>query len=140
MPINQSLVDALESAMRQRDTSHDSPDWYRAGGSLKGDGFLGTLARPDGRVSSELSIADSEDPRLRLGVTSGYMDYPSIVPTLNTRELKTLLTTDTMPDSVRRKAEAHALMRLRQGKPVFAQPGEAVPLPLMDLVSSHKTR
>lgn len=98
----------------------------RPDGTAKGDGFLGVLQRPDGSVMSEYSIADSENPKLR-GPNGEYLDYPSLVPTLTKAEVQTLLSMkdgDTMPPSIKQKAEAYALQRLAQGKPLFAQPGE----------------
>lgn len=81
--------------------------------------------RPDNSaVMSEYSIADSErlkDPQ------GNYMDYPSLVPTLTKDEVMAILTNPEghpLPSSIYQKAEAFALQRRRQGKPMFAQPGE----------------
>lgn len=98
--------------------------WFRQDGSPKGQGFLGVLARPDGGVMSEYSIADSE----RLKTPTGqYQDYPSLVPTLTPQEIQSLLVS--RPDtpivpSIKDKAEAYALKRLSENKPVFARTGE----------------
>lgn len=97
----------------------------RPDGTTKGDGFLGVLKRPDGGVMSEYSIADSEKLKDAQG---HYLDYPSLVPTLTPSEVQTLLKSkpgDAVPQSIKDKAEAYALQRVKQGKSVFAEPGEA---------------
>lgn len=105
----------------------DGSHWdLRRDGTKKGDGYLGALMRPDGDVMSEFSIAESENPKLR-GPHGEYRDYPTLIPTLTRREVMTLLHAnpeDPLPESIMRKAEAHALARLAKGEPVFAQPGE----------------
>lgn len=96
----------------------------RPDGSTKGNGFLGALLRPDGGVMSEFSVADSEHLKDAHG---NYLDYPTLVPTLTDQEIRFLLTMKEgmrIPDSIYRKAEAHALDRVSKGLPVFAQPGE----------------
>lgn len=98
----------------------------RPDGSRKGLGFLGVLERPDRGVMSEFSVADSENPALH-GPKGEYLDYPSLVPTLTQGEVSYLLNMregDTIPQSIYQKAEAFALQRKAQGKPVFAQEGE----------------
>lgn len=106
-----------------RDPAQD-PSWFREDGSEKGQGFLGSLPTPSGKTMSELSIADSEhikDPK------GQYQDYPTLVPTLNPSELKSLLSyREGMPiqDGIKQKAEAFALDRLKTGKPLFARTGE----------------
>src|SRR6266571_1165172 len=98
----------------------------RPDGTQKGNGFLGVFVRPDNSVMSEFSIADSENPKLKTA-TGDYMDYPTFVPTLTKKEIETLLSrkaSDVIPESIKAKAEAHALKRLKAGKSVFAEPGE----------------
>lgn len=96
----------------------------RPDGTAKQDGYFGVLQRPDGGVMSEFSVADSDqfkDPQ------GHYMDYPSLVPTLTQGEVSYLLNMregDTLPPSIYQKAEAFALQRRAQGKPLFAGPGE----------------
>jgi hypothetical protein len=99
----------------------DRSKWNkRADGSEKGDGFFGALKRPDGDVSSELSIG--------VPINGEEMEIPSLVPTLTAPELHYLLTTDgpgsEMPRSIVDKAIAHAQQRLAAKLPVWAQPGE----------------
>lgn len=103
----------------------DERAWdLRPDGTKKGHGFLGVLLRPDGRVASEYSIADSERIKDAKG---NYLDYPSLVPTLTQQEVQTILTLregEPVPEAIKRKAEAFALARLKAGKPLFAQAGE----------------
>lgn len=107
--------------------SHDQIDrsrWdKRADGSLKGDGFLGVLQRPEGGVSSEISIGTTD-------VNGKEMDIPLLVPTLTPDEVSTLLSSDlskpsTIPRGIVQKAVAFARQRVAAGKPVFAQAGES---------------
>lgn len=95
-------------------------DWdKREDGSQKGKGFLGLLSRPDGSVSSEISMSTDD---------FGGKEFPTIVPTLSQPELDFLLNMnvgrDAVPLSIRRKAVDFAKQRESQGKPLFAQPGE----------------
>jgi hypothetical protein len=86
----------------------------------KGLGFLGPLQRPsDGGVMSEYSIGTEIDGAER--------EIPSFVPTLSHDEVAHLLAMqdgEPMPDSIARKARAHASQRLAEGKDPFAGPGE----------------
>jgi|SRR5262245_5583428 len=102
----------------------------RPDGSVKGLGFLGAFALPDGRMASEFSIADSEQLKDAKG---NYLDYPSLVPTLTRDEVKAVLRSAAdpqvkLPQSVYDKAEAFALFRKSQGLPLFARPGEQLAL------------
>lgn len=87
------------------------PSWYRASGQRKGSGFLGSLTRPDGKVSSELSIGVNLDGK--------EMEIPSMVPTLTPDEVKHLLNGGEMTPQIVDKAVSHARMRMGQGLPVF---------------------
>lgn len=98
-------------------------DHYRADGSLKGSGFLGEIKRPDGKISTEISI----------GVPMGgkETEIPTMVPGLNPEELQYLLNTDPAKiqngplfASIRDKAVAHAQQRIAQGLSPFKQDGE----------------
>jgi Transglycosylase SLT domain len=92
----------------------------RPDGTLKGKGFLGELKRPDGTVSTEISVGYE--------INGKQIDIPLIVPGLNKKELDYLLKTDikskdffkNMPDGLEEKAIAHAKKRLSDGKSVFA--------------------
>ena len=101
-------------------TTTDTTKWgKRPDGSAKGNGFLGLLKRPDGSISSELSISTD---------AVGGKDFPLLVPTLTKDEVKKVLAIkegdpkffDKLPPGVVQKAEAYAKQREAQGKPLFA--------------------
>ncbi len=102
-----------------------NPEWgLRTDGTPKGKGFLGTLQRPDGMVSTELSI----------GVNIGGKEtlIPSLVPTLDKKEIDFLLNSPMDPKifqtpmgkGIMDKAVEHAKGRISEGKSPFAQEGE----------------
>jgi hypothetical protein len=105
---------------RAQKTDYDASTWEkRPDGSAKGSGFLGVLKRPDGGVSTEISVGVTIDGK--------QVDVPTLVPTLTKAEVKTLLTLkddQKVPDSIVKKAAEFARTRIKDGKPVFAQPGE----------------
>ena len=88
----------------------------RADGTNKGTGFLGVLNRPDGSVSTEISI----------GVNLGgrEVEIPTLVPTLAPQEVQHLLAGGKPTPAIVDKAVAFARQRMAQGKSPFAQPGE----------------
>lgn len=89
------------------------------GGRAKGAGFLGPLKRPDGSVSTEISIGVNIDGK--------EMEIPTLVPTLSRAEVETLLSLPDdaeMPESIVQKAVAFARERTKKGLPAFAQEGE----------------
>ena len=92
----------------------------RPDGTPKGNGFLGPLQRPDGNISTELSI----------GVDIGGQEalIPSIVPTLTKEELDSLLAGGEMTPEIVDKATKHAQERMSQGLSPFASEGELTPL------------
>jgi hypothetical protein len=91
----------------------------RQDGTKKGQGWLGPIKRPDGRVSTELTI----------GVSIGgkEVDIPSMVPTLTPDEVNYLITTPENPQifqtpiglGIMQKAADHAQQRLMQGLSPF---------------------
>lgn len=98
----------------------DTSQWdKRADGSDKGMGWLGLRQRPDGGVSSEVSV----------DVGSG--DIPAMVPGLTQEEMQFLMTTppDQMrghwPQTILRKAADWANMRRAAGQSPFRGPDEA---------------
>lgn len=98
------------------------PDYgLRPDGTSKGNGFLGPQKLANGKIASEYSIADSEQLKDEKG---NYLDYPTLIPGLTPDELKQTLDAANRgvspPQSVKDKAEAHALERKRQGKSLFA--------------------
>lgn len=98
----------------------------RADGSQKGHGFLGLLRRPDGGVSSEISIG--------VEINGKETDIPTMVPGLTKPELTALMTKpeewvsqskDALAQSIRDKAVAHAKDRMAAGKSPFADASES---------------
>jgi hypothetical protein len=89
---------------------------YRLDGTKKGQGFFGPLQRPDGKVSTELSIGVDFDGKETL--------IPALVPTLTKAEVDSLLSNGPITEQITQKAIAHAKQRMAQGKSPFSQPGE----------------
>lgn len=88
----------------------------RVGGAgPKGSGWLGPLKRPDGKVSTEISV--------QYGDLIGGNPIPLLVPTLSQQEINYLLSNDPqkmeIPESIKRKAIDHAIMRDKQGLSPF---------------------
>ena len=83
----------------------------RLDGSPKGPGFLGTLKRPDGKVSTELSIG--------IGIDGKETLVPSLVPTLDQKEIDWLLEGNEPTPGIVKKAFQHAVERMKQGKGPF---------------------
>ena len=88
-------------------------DNLRPDGTRKGMGFLGPLQRPDGKISTELSIGVNFDGKETL--------IPTLVPTLTKDEINDLLTDGPITDSIRNKAIEHARQRMALGKNPFAE-------------------
>ena len=103
----------------------DRAGWNkRADGTEKGDGWLGQLQRPDGMVSTEISVG--------LDFGKGETQIPVLVPTLTPDEVRGVLAmnpsapdfwTSLSPD-IRTKVVTFAQGRLAQGKSPFAGPEE----------------
>jgi hypothetical protein len=115
--------DTSAYAVAPGNKSADPANWgTRADGSPKGQGFLGVLQRPDGKVSSEISVGVNLDGK--------ETEIPTLVPTLSKEEVDYLMTHEpdpsTMPRSILDKAVAYAKDRLAAGKSPFAGPGEIV--------------
>ena len=90
------------------------PDYgKRADGTSKGDGFLGPLKRPDGSVSTEISIG--------VNIGGKEIEIPTLVPGLTKAEIKSLLNGDRPSDAIVDKAVAHARKRIADGKSPFAE-------------------
>lgn len=103
-----------------------NPNDLRQDGTQKGSGFLGPLKRPDGGVSTEITVGTD--------FGRGEMEIPLLVPTLDKDQIDHLLKTptdklgaagDPMFEPILAKAIEHAEKRLSAGKSVFAQPGES---------------
>ncbi len=86
----------------------------------KGEGFFGSLIRPDGNsVMSEYSVG--------VPINGKEMDIPTFVPTLTADEVGLLLRLPEgkqPPQSIITKAAQFAQQRIAWGKPVFAERGE----------------
>jgi hypothetical protein len=108
-------IDEISGKQEQQSKWGNRPD-----GSPKGDGFLGVLKRPDGNVSTEISI----------GVQIGgkETEIPTLVPSLSQKEIDHMLSGGDLKgeigQSIVRKAVEHAKQRIAQGKSPFAQKGE----------------
>lgn len=88
----------------------------RADGTEKGLGFFGVLQRPDGRVSTEISVGVEFDGK--------ETEIPTLIPTLTSEEIKFLLDGGEPTKKIIDKAVAHAKKRIKQGKSPFAEKGE----------------
>jgi len=118
-----SAANTLATAGRQ---TRPPPEGFgnRADGTAKGNGFLGPMMRPDGKVSTEISIG--------VNIDGQEVEIPTMVPGLTPDELDFLLTTppggdERMPGSIVQKAVEHARRRIALGQSPFAQPGESPP-------------
>lgn len=117
---SQSLRQGLQLPTTQPQNQND-PSWYRSDGTKKGNGFLGVIQRPDGKVSSEISIG--------VNIGGKEVEIPTLVPTLSEQEKSWLITNDVsdphkIPMSIQQKAVDFAKQRIAAGKSPFAQPGE----------------
>lgn len=107
--------ESLQPAGMIAQPSAPDPEDYgygqRADGSYKGPGFLGPLKRPDGDVSTELSVGVNFDGQER--------EVPLLVPTLSQAEIDHLLRDGQPTDAMVDKAVAHARQRIKEGKSPF---------------------
>ena len=93
----------------------------REDGTPKGEGFLGRIKRPDGGVSTELSIGVEVDGK--------ELFIPALVPTLTKEEIDTIValpegSVKDFPESVIKKATDHAQARIAEGKSPFLEADE----------------
>jgi hypothetical protein len=96
----------------------DESTWgARTDGSAKGRGWLGLLRRPDGKVSSELSVGVQLDGK--------ETEIPLLVPTLTRAEVEAVLSSDKPPPSALNKAVAFARERISAGKDPFASASDS---------------
>lgn len=84
----------------------------RRDGTKKGAGFLGELKRPDGGVSTELSVG--------VDFGEGETEIPLLVPTLSKQEINYLLKGGAPTKSIVDKAAQHAISRQKTGRSAFA--------------------
>lgn len=97
------------------------PYGLRPDGTKKSTGFFGELKRPDGDISTELSIG--------IDFGKGEMEIPMLVPNLSKTEINHLLSGGEPTPSIIDKAVAHARMRLDNGLSPFAGPDEVADVP-----------
>ena len=115
------VEDLLAMGMRPEARMGTEPEVVRA----KGPGYLGTLKRPDGMVSSELSIG--------VNIDGEEVEIPSLVPTLNKPEIDFLLGGGKPTKEIVDKAVEQAKKRIAEGKSPFAQEGEQTRGPISEL-------
>lgn len=117
-------LDTSKYTLPANDPAANSANWdKRADGSDKGQGFLGLLKRPDGKVSSEISIG--------VEVNGKEVEVPTMVPTLSQSQLDYLMTHPVgeghpIPRDIIQKATDYARQRIDAGKSPFAGPNERV--------------
>jgi hypothetical protein len=91
----------------------------RRDGTAKGEGYFGLLSRPDGGVSTEISVSTD---------ALGGREFPLLVPTLTPEEVTTLLSIpmddpdffQKLPPQILMKAQAFAEQRAKYGAGPFA--------------------
>jgi len=111
-------MDPWDSIPNAAETSNTN--WgTRSDGSPKGPGFMGTLQRPDGSVSTELSIGVNLDGK--------ETEIPSLVPTLTKQETNHLLSGGQPTPEIVQKAVQHARQRISLGKSPFADAVDSSP-------------
>ena len=93
-----------------------NPKDLRKDGSRKSTGWLGVLKRPDGKVSTEISVGINLDGQ--------EVEIPTLVPTLAPEEINWLLTNDVsnaraIPQSIMQKAADHARSQIKRGLSPF---------------------
>jgi hypothetical protein len=114
----------------------DASKWdKRPDGSQKGTGWLGLLRRPDGGVSSEISVG--------VQIRGKETDIPLLVPGLSRDEVQKIIAlpndenlAKNLPPGVLQKAQRFAEGRIAQGQSPFAGPGEKPPVTSPDALLS----
>lgn len=115
-PFRQPAQMVTDQASLDRALNPNPAPWgLRPDGTPKGRGFLGVLPRPDGGVSTELSLSDK--------IKGKEVFYPAMVPTLDRKEIDFLLKnkpTAKLPTSILDKAYNNAVDRMNKGMSTFA--------------------
>lgn len=93
----------------------------RADGTPKGSGYYGELNRPDGGVSTELSIGVNMDGQ--------ETEIPLLVPGMSRSDIDSLLGGGEPTKAMIDMAVNHAKQRMEAGKSPFAQDGEQGQIP-----------
>lgn len=88
----------------------------RTDGTPKGMGYFGVLKRPDGDISTELSVG--------VNIKGKEMEIPLLVPGLTKKEIQHLLDDGKPTDEIVGKAVIHAQKRMANGMSPFAGPDE----------------
>jgi hypothetical protein len=104
-------------------------DQTRADGTKKGQGFFGPVKRPDGTISTEISVG--------VDLNGKETEIPLMVPGLTKSELDYLIKNDVagehfmknLPASIMDKAVEHAIMRLKNKLSPFAAHDEQIGMP-----------
>jgi len=105
---------ALSQAQYNVVQEHDRTKWgLRSDGTPKGAGFFGVLQRPDGGISTELSIGVDFDGK--------QMEIPSLTPNLNSEEVDYLLSGGKVTPEIISKNIAHAKDRMSMGLSVYKE-------------------
>ena len=94
----------------------------RSDGSMKGLGYYGEIKRPDGQVSTELSVGVNLDGK--------EIEIPVLVPGLTQQEINYLISGKKPTPEILNKAVGHARKRLQENKSPFAQQGEQIYTPI----------
>lgn len=92
------------------------PYGLRQDGTKKSKGFLGELKRPDGDISTEISVGVEFDGQER--------EIPTLVPTLNKKQIEYLLDGGPPTKEIVDKAVEHARKRIKDGKSPFYEDSE----------------
>lgn len=98
---------------------------YRIDGTPKGKGYFGELRRPDGGVSTELSVGVNFDGK--------ETQIPLLVPSLSPNEIRYLISGGEATPEIMKKAVMYARRRKVLGMSPFAQNGEQYAPPMMQL-------
>jgi hypothetical protein len=88
----------------------------RVNGTKKGAGYFGVLKRPDGNVSTELSVG--------VDFGDGEEEIPLLVPTLTKTDIERLLKGEKPSKAMIDIAVEFARARKKEGLPAFALPAE----------------
>jgi len=101
-----------KTGMFAKKTKGDTPEYgKRADGTNKGSGFLGELKRPDGDISTEISIGVEMDGQ--------EVEIPLLVPTLSKSQIDYLLKGGKATKEIVDVAVKHAQKRMQEGKSPF---------------------
>jgi len=98
-----------------------SPFGPRTDGSAKGMGYFGEIKRPDGKVSTEISVG--------VNIEGKELEIPLLVPGLTKSEIQHLLNDGEPTDAIVGKAVLFARQRMKKGLSPFASEEDRYPMP-----------